>query len=409
MSAAAQSHEDVSARLETCLNEERTKSKEEKQQLISQITSLINASAETQKARWTSQIDSVKHDIATSRSALQTSSQQYDEGMDSWTKKEVSFVDNVLESRKTIQKKMKEDWKFIKEHNSAIQSTTKSVHEETIRIVDAQMKDMAQQMQALDHFVTRARSQNERHHGSHISSLQGLASNVRQSYSSIGDHFVTTYDRVRDTGTDISDRSSAIQSTLSTLNSTVKQPLSQLRTEISEAPLQEYVPTGQTPRRVQYIYPTTLPHTEPHHKLLNHSAPPPLVENKSPSKTLIYTDVPSSDSPTDNPPSTSPSKNNDNNTTSLREISHNVVGLNRNHSDSAALPTLKDSGEKNGFEGGVSVSSMPPLKRQATMGDSMLPMKWRGVGGVVREKENLGASFGRAEGGRRLRSREAES
>lgn len=73
---------------------------------------------------------------------------------------------------------------------------------------------MATQMQALDDFVSRARSQNEQHHASHLQSLQGLASTVNHSYTSIGDHFVSTYDRVHDIGEDISARTTAIQDSL---------------------------------------------------------------------------------------------------------------------------------------------------------------------------------------------------
>jgi kinesin family protein 11 len=59
--------------------------------------------------------------------------------------------------------------------------TTKSVHAETVRIVDEQMKDIETQMSALDDFVTRARSQNAQHHDSHAQSLQKLSATVKSS------------------------------------------------------------------------------------------------------------------------------------------------------------------------------------------------------------------------------------
>ncbi len=193
------------------------------------------------------------------------------------------------------------------QHNSSIQTTTKSVHEETVRIVDAQIKDMAVQMQALDEFVTRARSQNERHHETHVQSLQGLSSTVRNSYSSIGEHFTSTYARVRDLGDDMSERTAILQATLPPLNATLRQPLAELRSNIADAPLKEYNPTGETPQKVQYAYPTTLPRTEAHDTLiakLKRSNPtssstsptktepqPPLHQRKS----VIFTDAPEGD------------------------------------------------------------------------------------------------------------------
>ena len=299
--------------------------------------------------------------------------------------------------------------KAVNERNTAIQTTTKSVHEETIRIVDAQMKDMATQMQALDDFVTRARSQNERHHSTHVSSLQSLASTVNDSYSSIGDRLTASYDRVQSIGSDISERSNALQDTLPPLTETVQEPLSSLRSIITNAPLKEYVPTGETPQKTQYRFPTTLPRTEPHDKLLskvfpassNSSSTTSLVPLPSPNKSIIYTDVQET-APTDAsiiapaPATSTPSK-----TTGLRELDMNIT--NNRTSDSALTTATNNNKSTTDTQFSASMGP-PPLKRQATMesGNSKLPTKFgqgRGGAGVVRVegRENLGA-------GRRLRS-----
>lgn len=398
-----QADADVSARLDTCLIEERAQASQDRQDLLARITSLINKSGEVQDSRWESKIAAVRKDVSSSRLALQAADMEYNAGMDIWSQKESLLVEEVLKSRDTLKGKMKDDWKAINQHNTSIESTTKSVHEETIRIVDAQMKDMATQMQALDDFVTRARSQNERHHNTHVESLGGLASTARQSYSSIGDHFVSTYDRVRDIGNDVSNQTTALQAALPPLSSIIQQPLADLRSNITSAPLKEYVPTGETPRKTQYQYPATLPRTQSHDKLLGEAAPTSprriasaLSPTKSPSKAVVYTDAPITDA--DHP---SPSK--EANPTSLREVSLNVkASLIRNHSDSSA-PTLSTNGKTDPDAVGM---GPPPMKRQATM-DSKLPTKFRGgkpgVTGIVslEGRENLGASLGT---GRRLRS-----
>lgn len=389
----------MSARLEKCLKEERAQASQDRRNLLAQIATLINQSGEAQDSRWESSIDAVRKDVASARSTLDTANENYNASMDVWSEKENLLVGEVLKSRDTVKSKMKDDWKSINEHNISIQATTKSVHEETIRIVDAQMKDMASQMQALDDFVTRARSQNERHHSRHITSLQGLASTVHQSYSSIGDHFISTYDRVREIGADVSTYSTTLSASLPPLASTVQQPLADLRAAVTTAPLKEYVPTGETPRKTQYQYPTTLPHTEPHDQILGKpapSSPPPhnttsiQSPNKSPSKSIVYTDAPSANGI---PPTAPPSK--DVNPTSLREISLNLsASLKRDHQGSAATTTaVKADVEAMGM-------GPPPLKRQATT-ESKLPQKFGGGGraGMVKleGRENVGA-------GRRLRS-----
>lgn len=393
----------MSARLEKCLKEERAQASQDRRNLLAQIATLINQSGEAQDSRWESSIDAVRKDVASARSTLDTANENYNASMDVWSEKENLLVGEVLKSRDTLKSKMKDDWKSINEHNISIQATTKSVHEETIRIVDAQMKDMASQMQALDDFVTRARSQNERHHSRHITSLQGLASTVHQSYFSIGDHIISTYDRVREIGTDVSTHSTTLSASLPPLASTVQQPLADLRTAVTTAPLKEYVPTGETPRKTQYQYPTTLPHTEPHDQILGKPAPssPPhnntnsiQSPNKSPSKSIVYTDAPSV---TGIPPTSSPSK--DLNPPSLREISLNVgASLKRDHQGSTTTTTTTAS------KADVEAMGMgpPPLKRQATTTESKLPQKFGGGGGragilKLEGRENVGA-------GRRLRS-----
>ncbi|KAG8533025.1 uncharacterized protein KY384_001808 [Bacidia gigantensis] len=397
--AAVQADEAVSGLLDACLNEERAKASQERQVLLNSITKLINQSAETQDARWTSRVNAVRQDISKSKTNLESSETAYCEGMHKWSKEECSLVDGVLKSRETLKTKMKEDWKAVNEHNTTIQTTTKAVHAETIRVVDEQMKDMAKQMQALDDFVTRARSQNERHHRNHLQSLQGLASDVRESYSSIGNHFTTTYDRIREVGADITEKSSVVRGILPPLDSSLKQPLADLRTQISGTDLEEYRPTGETPRKVLYHYPKSLPQSQSHDRILGRELVNPAIVSrqslsKSPSKAMVY-----NDGPDNGQGSTSPSKNKDD-TIGLREISLNVnAAINRNNSDSTAPILLATKSDPD-----FSTSMPPPLKRQAT--ESKLPMKLRGGGMVKLEgRENLSASVGSGGvTGRRLRS-----
>lgn len=374
--------------------------KTSRQDVVKHITELLNKNDDEQEERWISKIQSIRGDITTATSDLNSADERFNAGMDIWSQRELDLVDEAVNSRDTLKVKMKEDWKAINEYNNTINTTTKSVHEETIRIVDAQMVDMATKMQALDDFVTRARSQNEHHHATHIESLKGLANNVSSSYASMKDHCVSTYDRVHKIGEEVSAHGTAIQASLPTLTSTVGDPLRELRAQITAAPIRQYVPTGDTPPRKEYNYPTVLPRTESHNKILGRPQAIPPSPTKSPSKAQIYTDLSTSDAP---PAPLSPSKD------SLREISLNVhAGLPRSNSDLSA-PTLSMIGKLDMETVGM---GPPPMKRQAT--ESKLPTKLGGTGknGVVKieGRENLGASFGASggAGGRRLRSSPAD-
>ena len=123
-------------------------------------------------------------------------------------------------------------------------------------------------MRALDDFVTRARSQNSRHHDQHTRSLQSLSSTVNASYSNIETHFTSTYERVRGMGDEMSTQTASLQEALEPLEENLRQPLAGLRSNIQRTALQEYRPTGETPQKASYVYPTNLPRTNAHENLL---------------------------------------------------------------------------------------------------------------------------------------------
>jgi kinesin family protein 11 len=147
------------------------------------------------------------------------------------------------------------------------------------------MKDIEIQMHALDDFVTRARSQNTQHYDCHVQSLGSLSGTVKSSYNNIGSHFTSTYERVRDLGEEMSIKTSLLQENLSPLDSILRQPLSQLRENITSTTLAEYQPTGETPQKMQYTYPTDLPRTDAHENLLA-AMRKPASPRKSPSKSM---------------------------------------------------------------------------------------------------------------------------
>lgn len=224
-------------------------------------------------------------------------------------------------------------------------------------------------MQALDDFVTRARSQNARHHDSHVASLQGLSTNVKSSYSNIGSHFTSTYERVRDLGEEMSRKTSSLQESLAPLDSVVSQPLAELRDNISKTALQEYQPTGETPQKVQYQYPLELPRTEAHETLLA-ALRRPKSSSASPSKSTTIVPVVFNDSAGDEVAFTPPELLERKPTGGLREIDANInAGLlsselhhQSSNGSNAAPDTARPSpsGDEN-----AALAQIPSFKRSA--------------------------------------------
>jgi kinesin family protein 11 len=111
------------------------------------------------------------------------------------------------------------------------------------------------------------------------------------------------------------ERTNALTQTLPTLaeDSSIRQPLRQLREDMSTAQIAEYAATGETPAKTQYTYPTVLPRTQDHDTLLDRMRGGPQQQGRprspnkrsspskarsspmkgsSPSKTAVYTDHP---------------------------------------------------------------------------------------------------------------------
>ena len=111
-----QANKAASSLLEACLTEERHQASADRQNLLSQITSLINASGEAQDTRLTTKIDAIQQTITSSTSQFEAANAKYAEGMDTWNQKENSLVDEVVSSRDHLKAKMQQDWTVSEEH-----------------------------------------------------------------------------------------------------------------------------------------------------------------------------------------------------------------------------------------------------------------------------------------------------
>lgn len=394
---AMQSNEAASAKLDEVLREEREQVAADRQTLLSQLTSLVTSQGEAQDQRLALKIGDVQKSVLSSKEAFEASRVTYGLGMDTWNQKEGKLVEEVLRSRETLKSKLKEDWMAANKHNATLQTSTRSVHDETVRIVDAQMKDIATQMQALDDFVTRARSQNAQHHDSHVKSLEGLSTTVKSSYSNIGTHFTSTYERVRELGDEMSTKTGTLQESLAPLDSVLRQPLADLRSNITRTNIQEYEPTGETPQKVQYHYPMELPRTEPHETLLAALRRP---QTSSPSKQVMIPVI-FNDAPVESDQVTTPSEEGTGaKPTGLREIDVNVAGLLSDHPNAQngvsglVRPTSASEREP--------LSQIPSFKRsQSATGKLPLPKSAKKSVVQLEGRENDKALFAQSTGRRR--------
>lgn len=336
-------------------------------------------------------------------------------------------------------------------------------------IVDAQLQEMAVQMAALDEFVTRARSQNDDHHSERLHSLGQLATEGHEGFNAL-ERGTTESSAAFDQFDDhYKSQSMDIETLVASLRDDTRLPLQELRIEMSKRSMTDYVPTGETPQKREWHYPTSLPKTQKDESIKARrrglpdphavSKTPPVTKTPgrsprkmlsprkgaispskvpSPSKTKVFNDARDADAGNSADSKLVKSHSNQNQTISLpleqkaglKELDVNLIprptssgssnaahaslSMNPANHDQKAVgeqkPVLIDFSKSLG-----SGSGQPPLKRHATTNavvESRLPMKQTrarstiaNLGAAGLGMENFSSSIG---SGRRLRSSPAE-
>ncbi|KAK5657027.1 hypothetical protein OQA88_3553 [Cercophora sp. LCS_1] len=285
-----ESNESAASKIQQVIDEERKQAAAERQNLLLQITTLINSQAELQHSRLVGKAALIQQEVTEASKSFGEDIAQYSEGMDTLSAKEGRLLEDVAKSREALKVKLKDEWNAssANKHSSSIQTTTRSVHAETVRVVDEQLKDLDTQMSDLDAFVSRAKSYNADHHEQHAVSVQLLTDTVSNSFSNISSHCKETYDRLHQLGDEMSTDLENFESTLPTLDDELIHPLARLREDINTTTLHEYQSTGETPEKVAYQYPTELPRTSAHEVLLADMRDEPTPTKAAPS--IVFSD-----------------------------------------------------------------------------------------------------------------------
>lgn len=293
------------------------------------------------------------------------------------------------------------------------------------------MSDMSRQMEALDDFVTKARSHNGRFREAQLGSLDAMATNGRHSRTAVQEQLDGLHERVSQFQEDVNMHTEHLEQAAAPLHEEVRQPLSELRDNIQSHPMKEYVPTGVTPKKRKYEYITELPRTESHEGIRSRHrtskqftalpfneepqpAPIPSSPISSPSKGFVYSDA--AEEVGAHPSSSGFNSSN----TGLREVDLNVAKQPACDADDDSAPVSKpetpvpttlpmdldDTPDKD-------EPDQPPLKRRRSVSsnapvENKLPQKMlsKKMASMMEGRENVPPSA--IAGGRRYRNRNAE-
>ncbi|KAL2864343.1 putative kinesin family protein (BimC) [Aspergillus lucknowensis] len=412
----------ASTHLTQTIEEEHAATEIEHALLMSQIQTLIGDSRQKQFARLKTKIDTIRTDVSSSGELLEHATTQHDRQVDEWVSKSEQFAKDVNASKDELKARMQSDWEAFDQHNSSIQEATESVHKETVRIVDAQVEDMGRQLQALDDFVAKAQSQNGRYRDTHLATLDNIATDVHQSYSSVQEQIEGLGGRINRLQGDATQDSRSLQESIAPLSDGVRKPLSELSSSVQNRPLAEYVATGATPKKRKYEYQTVLPSTDSHETLksrlrttkemevlpfncddqLSASASPP---GGSPSKGFVYNDA-EDEVGAQAPSITSINPSN----TGLREVDANVAARLLAYNTDDKPSTGQSAPLVTGADSVAEADSVdpPPSKRRRSnpsIPETKLPHKMvaKKMAGMIEGRENVPPSG--TSSGRRLRNR----
>ena len=418
--AAQEANERLAARMEKSLQEEKDQAALDRKSLISQITGLINANGAAQDQRVTDRMNDIQEEVQNAKVEIQSTAEKCGSSIRNWVQKEATLNDYVAKSRDIVKEKLQTDWESIEKQNSTIETTTKSIHEQTVQIVETQIRGMASQMQALDEFVSRAKSHNESYCTSNNDLVEKMASGIMEAHELMTDATSTSKDAIRSLKDSLTSYESSTTELSANLAASIQQPLSELRNGIISTSLAEYTATGITPQKTTYTYPRVLTSTASHatilgKKLLPQQEEDPLIlpipdlldstTSPSPTKTDIYTDA---DNPTE---AAATILSRTNTSDSLREVPVNVYvsdresktenlskSLNLGLSRSLMGPPLK-RGVSNDSKPVGKMAKMVQARVFADGRENVLPpAAAAGGGGGGRFSSSVGS------GGRRLRS-----
>ena len=100
----------ASSQLGSCLEKERLATQEDRQELVAQISSLIESSASKRDQRISAALGATQTHLTESRTKFEVANQQFNDGMTKWIENDTALIVQVSKSRDGLKGKMKKDW-----------------------------------------------------------------------------------------------------------------------------------------------------------------------------------------------------------------------------------------------------------------------------------------------------------
>lgn len=140
-------------------------------------------------------------------------------------------------------------------------------------------------MAALDEFVSRARSQNDSYHQRRTEDLANMAGNAKDGFVQLEKDLNDCRSSTENFGNENTTHGGDMEALAASLQDDARPLLQDLQYELATSTFKDYHPTGETPQKREWEYPTHLPRTESHESIIARlrGLPDPAASKKTPS------------------------------------------------------------------------------------------------------------------------------
>ncbi|KAG4305300.1 hypothetical protein PORY_001470 [Pneumocystis oryctolagi] len=264
--------------LEKSFSLEQKKYTEEKEQLLIQISYLINSLFENQNKRYITRINHAQSNMNNVSNKIDELTSSFSEKIDIWSAKEDLFITKLTNSKDDIKNNIILAAKNIDSKGTTIQNNTQAIYSEILQLIDTHIQETNNQMKVLNDSFSKLRSQNSLYYDTCIQNNHSISNHVKSSYQK----FKTEINNIKEDINTYSHFTINLAKNQKSVNDFDKDSIISQTTTIHDKILSTSIKndilTGKTPKKCNYKYPTSWKLTKSHEDILKQLRKTPLTE-----------------------------------------------------------------------------------------------------------------------------------
>lgn len=255
---------------------------EEESRMLAQVQEIVGNLSRNRQSRAQKTTEAFHQQIQAVVADIQDQDMKSSTAIDLWINAEGVFGRKLAKDKESLKTSIVQSWDSAKDRTETIQQSTAAIHKETVQLVASALENVDSQTEALDQFVTRAKTMNETHLSSHQTAVSSLSQNTQETRQSVQHEFNKAKAEIESCGksilTNVEEHRKDVAALLAMVGSQTEQIKQKAATD-----MQQDLPTRTTPKKQEYVYPTTWMTTKRHSELLSqHCIPTEGQADRSP-------------------------------------------------------------------------------------------------------------------------------